>query len=70
MTVTIRAENFDVFQTYVFFNLGSFQVLCLSGILLAQERTESDQVVLNENILLSELFFSDSASFLFSILIK
>ena len=58
-----------LYLSVLLFNLGalnlcSFQVLGLPGILLAQEGTETDQVVLDQDILLSQLFLADSAAFL------
>ena len=58
-----------LYLSVLLFNLGalnlcSFQVLSLPGVLLAQEGAETDQVVLDQDILLSQLFLSDSAPFL------
>ena len=51
-------------------NLRRFQILGLPSILLAQEGTETDQVVLDQDILLTQLFLSDSAALLFPTIVK
>ena len=51
--------------TYQSLILGSLLITLLSGVLLAQEGAESDQVVLNQDILLAQLLLSQSAPLLF-----
>ena len=47
------------------FDLSGFEVLVLACVLSAQEGAESDEVVLDENILLSQLLLTHSAPLLF-----
>ena len=48
-----------------FLDLSGFEVLVLACVLSAQEGTESDEVVLDQNILLSQLLLTHSAPLLF-----
>lgn len=50
--------------TYVLLDGCSFQIFGLPRVLLTQERTEADEVVLDQDVLLSQLFLADTASFL------
>ena len=52
-------------HTYQSLILSSLLITLLSGVLLAQEGAKSDQVVLNQDILLSELFLSQPAPLFF-----
>jgi len=52
--------------SYNFLDLSCLEILSLAHVLLGQERAESDQVILNQDILFSELFLTDSAPLLFS----
>ena len=45
-------------------NLRRLQVFGLSRILLAQKGTETDQVVLDQDVLLTQFFLADTAAFL------
>ena len=55
----IFSDDFDAL------GFGRFQVFRLSCVLLAQEGAKPDQVILDEDILLSQLFLTDTAAFLF-----
>ena len=52
------------FFDFVTFNLSRLFVLRLSRVLLLEEGAKTDQVVLNEDVFLPQLFLTDSASFL------
>ena len=66
----LTTETFEwgwLFEIVAYFSLilRGLQVLRLPRILLAEEGAKSDQVVLDEDILLSQLFLTDTAALLF-----
>lgn len=58
-------DSLVFFQDFNFFFSRTLLVFLAFLVLLAQERAETDKVVLNQNVLLSELLFTQTAPFLF-----